>query len=41
MKGNAKAQAQVDKANFAAVKADAKANFEENRGSNTWKKQKR
>lgn len=37
---NAKAQHQVDKANFAAVKAESKANFEENRGTNTWKKAK-
>ena len=40
MKENAKAQHEVDKANFAAAKAEAKANFEENRGSNTWKKAK-
>ena len=37
---SAKAQHQVDKANFAATKAEAKANFEENRGSNTFKKAK-
>jgi len=37
---NAKAQHEVDKANFAAAKAEAKANFEENRGSNTFKKAK-
>jgi len=37
---SAKAQHQVDKANFAAAKAEAKANFEENRGSNTYKKAK-
>ena len=37
---SAKAQAQVDKANFKAAKAEAKANFEENRGSNTFKKAK-
>ena len=37
---NAKAQHQVDKANFAAAKAEAKANFEENRGTNTFKKAK-
>ena len=37
---NAKAQHQVDKANFKAAKAEAKANFEENRGSNTFKKAK-
>ena len=29
MKDNAKAQHEVDKANFAAVKAEARANFEE------------
>ncbi len=40
MKESAKAQHEVDKANLAAVKAEAKANFEENRGSNTWKKAK-
>ena len=38
MAESAKAQHQVDKANFAAAKAEAKANFEENRGLNTWKK---
>lgn len=37
---SAKAQHQVDKANFAAAKAEAKANFEENRGTNTLKKAK-
>ncbi len=40
MKESAKAQHQVDKANFAAAKAEAKANFEENRGSNTFAKAK-
>lgn len=40
MKENTKAQHEVDKANFEAAKAEAKANFEENRGSNTWKKAK-
>ncbi|MBQ7351473.1 MAG: hypothetical protein IJW59_01205 [Clostridia bacterium] len=40
MAENTKAQHEVDKANFAAAKAEAKANFEENRGSNTWKKAK-
>lgn len=40
MKESAKAQHEVDKANFAAAKAEAKANFEENRGTNTWKKAK-
>ena len=37
---NAKAQHQVDKANLAAAKAEAKANFEENRGTNTLKRAK-
>lgn len=37
---SAKAQHEVDKANFNAVKAESKANFEENRGSNTLKKAK-
>ena len=37
---SAKAQHEVDKANFAAAKAEAKANFEENRGTNTLKKAK-
>jgi len=32
---SAKAQHQVDKANFAAAKAEAKANFEENRFTNS------
>ena len=40
MKENAKAQHEVDKANFAAAKAEAKANFEENRGTNTLRKAK-
>ena len=40
MAESAKAQHEVDKANFAATKAEAKANFEENRGSNTFKKAK-
>ena len=37
---NAKAQHEVDKANFAAAKAEAKANFEENRGANSLKRAK-
>ena len=37
---SAKAQHEVDKANFAASKAEAKANFEENRGTNSLKKAK-
>ena len=36
----AKAQHEVDKANLAAAKAEAKANFEENRGTNTLAKAK-
>ena len=40
MKESAKAQHEVDKANFNAVKAESKANFEENRGTNTLKKAK-
>ena len=37
---SAKAQHEVDKANFNAVKAETKANFEENRGTNTLKRAK-
>ena len=40
MAESAKAQHEVDKANFAAAKAEAKANFEENRGTNTFKRAK-
>ena len=40
MKESAKAQHEVDKAEFKAVKADSKANFEENRGRNTFAKAK-
>ena len=40
MKQSAKEQHEVDKANFAAAKAEAKANFEENRGTNTFRKAK-
>ena len=40
MKESAKAQHQVDKANFAAAKAEARANFEENRGTNSFKRAK-
>ena len=40
MKESAKAQHEVDKANFEAVKAESKANFEENRGYNTFAKAK-
>ncbi len=37
---SARAQHEVDKANFAAVKAESRATFEENRGTNSWKKAK-
>jgi len=40
MKESAKAQHQVSKAEFEAVKAESKANFEENRGRNTYAKAK-
>lgn len=40
MKKTAKEQHEVDRANFAAAKAEARANFEENRGHNTFKKAK-
>ena len=40
MKQNAKAQHAADKAEFQAVKAEAKAHFEENRGHNTFQKAK-
>lgn len=40
MKKSAKAQHEVDKAEFEAVKAESKANFEENRGRNTYAKTK-
>jgi len=40
MAESAKAQHEVDKANFQAVKAESKANFEENRGSNTFRRAK-
>lgn len=40
MKESAKAQHEVDKANFEAAKAEAKATFEENRGRNTFAKAK-
>ena len=38
MRENAKRQKEVDKAKLNAVKAESKANFEENRGANTLKK---
>lgn len=40
MKTSAKAQHEVDKANFQAAKAETKANFEENRFHNTYAKAK-
>lgn len=40
MKASAKAQHEVDKAQFEAAKAESKANFEENRGRNTFAKAK-
>ena len=40
MKESAKAQHEVDKANFEAVKAESKANFEENRFHNTFERAK-
>ena len=40
MKESAKAQHEVDKAEFQAAKAEAKASFEENRGRNTFAKAK-
>lgn len=40
MKENAKAQHEVDKANFAAAKAEARANFEENRFTNSFARAK-
>ncbi len=40
MKKSAKAQHEVDKAEFEAAKAEARANFEENRGRNTFAKAK-
>lgn len=40
MKADAKAQHEVDKANLEAVKAESKANFEENRGSRTYARAK-
>ncbi len=40
MKENARAQHEVDKAEFSAVKAESKASFEENRGRNTFRKAK-
>ena len=38
MKASAKAQHEVDKANFEAAKTETKANFEENRFHNTFAK---
>lgn len=40
MKKSAQAQHEVDKAEFATAKAEARANFEENRSRNTFQKAK-
>lgn len=40
MKASARAQHEVDKAQFCAVRAESRANFEENRGRNTFAKAK-
>lgn len=40
MKRSARRQHEVDKAEFAAVKAESRAHFEEHRGHNTWVKAK-
>lgn len=40
MKKSARAQREVDKAEFEAVKAESRASFEENRGKNTFKRAK-
>ena len=40
MKESAREQHKVDKANFAAAKAESKASFEENRGRNTYARAK-
>ena len=40
MKESAKAQHELDKASFERVKAESKANFEENRAHNTFRKAK-
>lgn len=40
MKESAKAQHEVDKAEFAKAKAESKANFEENRGHNSFARAK-
>lgn len=40
MKESAQDQHEVDKANFAAIRYESKANFEENRGKNTLKRAK-
>ena len=37
---DARAQHEVDKANFQAVKAESRANFEENRGTNSFRRAK-
>ena len=41
MKQSAKAQHEVDKAEFEAVKAESKANFEKNKFHNTYAKAKK
>lgn len=41
MKENAKLQHEVDKANFEAVKAESRANFEENKFSNSYARAKK
>ena len=40
MKASTKAQHEVDKAEFQQIKAESKANFEENRGHNTFARAK-
>ena len=40
MAESAKAQHKVDKANFEAVKAESKVNFEQNRGTHTFRRAK-
>ena len=40
MRRSAKAQHEVDKAEFEAAKAESRANFEENRGRNTYARAK-
>lgn len=40
MKSSAKAQHEIDRAEFEAIKAESRANFEENRGHNSIRKSK-